>query len=116
MKYTSGSWLKTKTEDIDYSVISVVDGQRHIIAVLIENPADASLISAAPDLLEIAKSIEGLVANVDCSSGVCCCGDSMKNHPDSMYCGHSAVDTGWYAASGLLDKARAAIAKAQGQT
>lgn len=26
------------------------------------------------------------------SSGVCCCGDDMKNHSSPMVCGHSPVD------------------------
>ena len=65
------------------------------------------------ELLEIVKSVEGMVSNCDVSSGVCCCGDSMDKHPDPMYCGHSPVDSGVYAAESLLKKARAAIAKAE---
>ena len=67
------------------------------------------------ELLEIAKSVEGMVSNCDVSSGVCCCGDFMDNHPDPMYCGHSPVDSGVYAAKSLLKKARAAIAKAESE-
>ncbi len=74
-----------------------------------------ALIDERNELLEIAKSVEGLVSNVDCSSGVCCCGDSMEGHSDPMYCGHTPTDSGWYAASSLLEKARAAIAKATGE-
>lgn len=32
------------------------------------------------------------VRHAPVSSGVCCCGDYMTNHPDPMCCGHSAVD------------------------
>ena len=68
------------------------------------------------ELLEIAKSVEGMVSNCDISSGVCCCGDSMEKHQDPMYCGHSPVDSGVYAADSLLKKARAAIDKATNPT
>lgn len=73
------------------------------------------LQSLKAELLEIAKSVEGMVSNCDVNSGVCCCGDSMDKHPDPMYCGHSPVDSGIYAAESLLKKTRAAIAKAQGE-
>lgn len=66
------------------------------------------------ELLEIAESVQGMISNCDVSSGICCCGDSMENHASPMYCGHTPTDSGEYAASSLLTKARAAIAKATG--
>lgn len=41
---------------------------------------------------------------VDCSSGVCCCGDSMENHADPMCCGHSPVDSGTYVVDRLREQ------------
>lgn len=41
-------------------------------------------------------------AEVD--SGVCCCGDSMENHPSGMNCGHSPVDMWDNAVVGLIAK------------
>ena len=63
-------------------------------------------------MMEIVSSVEGMVNSCDVSSGVCCCGDSMNNHPNPMYCGHSPVDSGVYAADSLLKKARAALTAA----
>lgn len=59
---------------------------------------------------EVVLSVEGMVSNCDVSSGVCCCGVLMNNHPNPMYCGHSPVDSGVYAADSLLKKARDALA------
>ena len=67
------------------------------------------------ELLEIAESVQGMISNCDVSSGICCCGDSMENHASPMSCGHTPRDSGEYAASSLLKKARAAIAKATGE-
>lgn len=33
-----------------------------------------------------------LIDTAPVTSGVCCCGDDMKNHPDPMSCGHTPVD------------------------
>ncbi len=64
------------------------------------------------ELLEALRYCVGVLEDVDCSTGVCCCGSDMQNH--GMYDGHSPVDQGQYAQSGAIEKARAAIAKAEG--
>lgn len=52
--------------------------------------------------------VEGLRQFVDfvrhapVSSGVCCCGDNMANHPEPMNCGHSPVDEWDHALLGWL--------------
>jgi len=45
-----------------------------------------------------------IIENCNVESGVCCCGDGMKNHPNPMSCGHYPVDHGGYY-SGMFIKA-----------
>jgi hypothetical protein len=45
---------------------------------------------------EVFNSLDKLiefVKHAPVESGVCCCGDSMREHPDPMWCGHTPVDT-----------------------
>ena len=42
----------------------------------------------------------------DCSTGDCCCGDSMEGHDNGMHCGHAPVDIGAYHAAALIENAR----------
>lgn len=57
----------------------------------------AALQAERDELLDFIK-----YAEVD--SGVCCCGDSMENHPSGMNCGHSPVDMWDNAVAGLIAK------------
>lgn len=43
------------------------------------------------------------------SSGVCCCGDDMKQHSNPMDCGHTPVDSGIYSNEKHIGTLRAYI-------
>jgi len=54
---------------------------------------------AQPLLDEVLTKLDDVLAflnNVQSSSGVCMCGDDMRNHPAPTFCGHSPVDSGEY--------------------
>jgi hypothetical protein len=63
------------------------------------------------ELLEALRYCVGVLEQVDCSTGICCCGSDMQNH--GMDDGHSPVDQGQYAQSRAIENGRAAIAKAE---
>ncbi|MGL4260781.1 MAG: hypothetical protein ACRCTX_04115 [Afipia sp.] len=67
------------------------------------------------ELIEIVKGAIEMLGNCNVESGVCCCGDSMENHPDPMECGHSPVDSGAYNAKHLYEQAVEVLAKATGE-
>jgi hypothetical protein len=46
--------------------------------------------------VEQMKEFIGFVRNAPVSSGVCCCGMSMTDHPEAMDCGHVATDQWHY--------------------
>lgn len=52
------------------------------------------------------NAIVDLVCTAPVSSGVCCCGDSMDNHPNPMNCGHSPLDMWDNAVANLLKEAK----------
>ena len=56
----------------------------------------------AKALWEAIMAAHGIFLNCEVTSGACCCGDDMQHHSDLMYCGHSPVDQGSYAASEWL--------------
>jgi hypothetical protein len=72
------------------------------------------LHSVNAELLEALRYCVGVLEQVDCSTGICCCGSDMQNH--GMDDGHSPVDEGQYAQSGAIENGLAAIAKAEGWT
>ena len=69
------------------------------------------LHSVNAELLEALRYCVGVLEQVDCSTGVCCCGSDMQNH--GMDDGHLPVDQGQYAQSGAIENALAAIARAE---
>lgn len=81
-----------------------------------EDVATSNLISAAPDLFAALGACVVSLERAKTEEGVCCCGDSMDRHSDPMSCGHSPVDMGDYYASNALAAARAALAKARGES
>lgn len=64
------------------------------------------------ELEGLVEQAETIFTHCTVSDGVCCCGDSMENHADPMWCGHSPVDHGGYVADGWLAKARATFSPA----
>ena len=70
------------------------------------NPREAEQIH---QLRGLVSGVIEMLENCTVSSGVCCCGDSMHNHADPMTCGHSAVDSGEYAARHWLEDAQKAL-------
>ena len=52
----------------------------------------------------------GIAANCAIESGVCCCGEYMKNHSNPMSCGHSPVDMADSAVNGAIEKTDKALA------
>ena len=76
--------------------------------------ANARLIAASPDLLELLEQAVSIMKNCEVSSGICMCGDSMDWHQGQFESGHVPVDSGEYYKDCFLQKASAAIAKATG--
>ena len=68
-----------------------------------------------PELIKIVKGTIEMIGNCNVESGVCCCGESMDNHPNDMDCGHSPVDSGAYNAKHLYEQAVEVLAKATGE-
>lgn len=50
------------------------------------------------------KTVLDFLRFVPLESGICCCGDSMKDHGNAMNCGHSPVDSGAYYIGKLLEQ------------
>jgi hypothetical protein len=61
------------------------------------------------ELETIASAWAETAQHCEILEGVCCCGDSMENHPNPMNCGHSPVDHGAYHAGQLLTQTRAIL-------
>lgn len=85
---------------------------RDLVPALLNERDDlrAKLAVAAEALGACIASLE----RADTAEGVCCCGDSMDQHSDQMWCGHSPVDMGTYYASEAMEAARAALAQIKG--
>lgn len=66
--------------------------------------AKIRLIIAAPALLQ--QTLD-LLENVECSTGVCCCGARMADH--GPYDNHSPVDRGDWHQSQIIEKLRTAL-------
>lgn len=47
-------------------------------------------------LRTLTHAAANIFAHCMVESGVCCCGDDMKNHSDPMSCGHAPTDHGAY--------------------
>lgn len=91
-KYTPGPWLLAKDEPtIVYSdnntVVCVAESQNG----LMEARANAQLIAAAPELLEVLKELYSFIRQTQC-----------VEHTDNQYCGE-------------CERAYKAIAKAEGR-
>lgn len=77
--------------------------------------ATSALTAAQARIAELeglVQQAEAIFTHCTVSDGVCCCGDSMENHSDPMWCGHSPVDHGGYVADGWLAEARATLSPA----
>jgi hypothetical protein len=83
-----------------------------------DGPTGAAYVPAAvaDDLLAALEGALASLEHADLADGVCCCGDNMEGHSDPMSCGHAPVDMGDYYGSRAITAARAAIAKARGQS
>jgi hypothetical protein len=65
-----------------------------------------------PRVKALVKALDACMTSLeraDTTEGVCCCGDSMDQHSDPMWCGHSPVDMGTYYAANAIEAARAAL-------
>lgn len=71
-------------------------------------PAPAPVSGDVVELLDQAYSI---FTHCTVTDGSCCCGDSMENHANPMYCGHSPTDHGGY----IVDQWMQAYAALQAQ-
>ncbi len=126
-KHTPGPWLiaesvvsrhaitnmrriRSKNEGLEHGAVCDVYG----IQDGSEASANAILIAAAPDLLELLEQAVSIMKNCEVSSGICMCGDSMDGHQGQFESGHVPVDSGEYYKDCFLQKAIAAIAKATG--
>lgn len=72
----------------------------------------ASLADAQAEIARLRAALVSAVSFVehaDVSSGVCCCGDSMKGHGDVFDTGHSPRDMWDYAAEGFIKETRALL-------
>ena len=67
-------------------------------------------VEAADRLAEALESCVASLGRADAKEGVCCCGDSMDQHSDPMYCGHMPTDMGEYYAAQALEAAADALA------
>lgn len=115
-KHTPGPWeIRTRTSvgTSDFLVASVY-GEDPTCSPDAVSDANSRLISAAPSLLEALQEILAMLERENCSTGYCCCGDSMTSHQAAYSCGHTPVDEGDYYQSKAIEAARAAIAKATG--
>lgn len=56
-----------------------------------------------PELKFIAALID-FIKFSPVSSGVCCCGDSIEDHPSWMNCGHEPVDMWDYSVSKFIEE------------
>lgn len=61
-------------------------------------------MSSEPEFVLVPVAFVEFVKTAPVQSGVCCCGDSMDNHPSPMSCGHSPVDQWDYSLSGWLEQ------------
>lgn len=92
---TPGPWTVEESPSGAYDIYSAEDGGDHRVCELVDGKENASLISAATDMLEALKNIEAAI-----------CYDMDTRFDDRME----------YACIEYLDAVRAAIAKAEGRT
>ncbi len=88
-------------------------GQEHDIPG--GGPGNAALKqarAAVAELIEAAKSVDGVADHASFVSDECCCGSRMDAH--DMGSGHAPVDSGTYYGGQALDRLRAALARVQG--
>ena len=125
-KHTPGPWALDFGPDVDLVINHVgISAEKHgLLAQVVWKmyddersdtcEANARLIAASPDLLELLEQAVSIMKNCEVSSGICMCGDSMDGHQGQFESGHVPVDSGEYYKDCFLQKASAAIAKATG--
>lgn len=82
------------------------DNSKFIAASRTAVPA---LIAEVERLREALRGLMAVMEHCSVTDGMCCCGDSMDKHPSPMFCGHSPIDHGQYAADQAYEVARAAL-------
>ncbi len=91
----------------------LAEGMRALKALLARIVAAEAELTAerakVARLVDVLKACVFSLERADTAEGVCCCGDNMESHGDTMNCGHSPVDMGDYYARKALEAARAAI-------
>lgn len=92
-KHTPGPWVQVSVTGGWDGVAEAANRKSHICALKLNNPANARLISAAPELLEALESIMHFADGFDCYRTTTPLGKALD---------------GW------LEAGRAAIAKATG--
>ena len=119
-KWTPGPW---RADGDTYNRVVWSDADNRVCFMAHSNGLDdirdiatSNLVTAAPDLYAALEACVVSLERANTEEGVCCCGDSMDRHSDPMHCGHSPVDMGDYYAGQALEAARAALAKARGET
>ena len=119
-KWTPGPW---RADGATYNRVVWSDADNRVCFMAHSNGLDgirdiatSNLVTAAPDLYAALEACVVSLERANTEEGVCCCGDSMDRHSDPMHCGHSPVDMGDYYAGQALKAARAALAKARGET
>lgn len=126
-KHTPGPWALDFGPDVDLVNHVGISAEEHgLLAQVVWKmdddersdtcEANARLIAASPDLLELLEQAVSIMKNCEVSSGICMCGDSMDGHQGQFESGHVPVDSGEYYKDCFLQKASAVVAKANGCT